>query len=112
MDRPRLVQGDVEAAGRTFHVAALCFGNGSFVSVSEGGARLGALVASLGSGPAPVTASVIPAMSDQLFMRLTAERISSAGRGIAVVSCSSRGEIGPEAGRALMAEIAEMVRGA
>lgn len=106
-----LAQRTVRAGGRTFEVAVLRFGNGSFVSVSEGGMELGPTVVSLGTGPAPVTAQVVPARHDALFLRLVAEKAAAASRGIAIVSSGVRGEIGTEAGKELMAEIVGMVRG-
>ncbi len=108
---PELATRTVSASGRSFAVAVLRFANGDFISVSEGEGRLGQMVASLaGAGPAPVTATVIPSKTDALFLRLVAERASSASGGIAVVSSSVRAGLGAEAAKALMSEIAEMVR--
>ncbi len=88
----------------------LRFENGSFVSVSEGAARIGSMAVSLGSGPAPVTTTVIPSRTDSLFLRLAAERVSSISRGVAIVSSNVQGELDPDSIKALMGGIIEMVK--
>lgn len=95
--------------GRNFFLKILRFSNGCFVSVSEAGDRLGSMVVSMASGPVPVTTTVIPSKSETLFLRLTAERISSRQRGIAVVSSHIQGELGPDTAKSLMSEITGMI---
>ena len=88
----------------------LKFDNGNFISVSEGPTRLGATAVSLGTGPSPVTTTVIPAKNDQLFLKLVAEKTSTTTKGISIVSCNLQNEITPEIAKTLIAEITEMVR--
>ena len=100
----------VDSQGRSFRVRVVRFENGSFVSVTEGGDRIGAMAVSLSAGPRPVTTTVIPAKTGGLFIKLAAERACSASQGVAVVSVNVRGEMDAGSARAVMTEIAEMVR--
>lgn len=110
MADPLFYQKTLHADGRSFLIMIIRFDNGNFVSVSEGATRLGSMTVSLRSGPGQATTEVIPARTDPLFLRLVAERTSSLSGGIAVVSSSLQGGITPDTAKALMAEIAEMVR--
>ena len=108
-------QRTVKVGARTYHVVAVRFANGDFVSVSEGSAPpaagIGSMAVSMSMpGLPPATTMVIPSKHDGMFLRLAAERASSLSAGISVVSCSTRGALGPDDARALMAEMAEMVR--
>lgn len=105
----------VRAGGRTYHVAAVRFANGDFVSVSEGdpppAAGIGSMAVSITTpGLPPATTTVIPSKHDGLFLRLAAERISHLNAGISVVSCSARGPLGADGARAVMEAASEMVR--
>ncbi len=88
----------------------LKFENGNFVSVSEGSERLGSMVVSLSTGPTPVTTTVIPARTESLFLKLTAERISTSTRGIAIVSIYVQRELEPETAKTLMTAIIELIQ--
>ena len=88
----------------------LKFENGNFISISEGNTRLGSMVVSLSTGPSPITTTVIPSKTDSLFLKLTAERISSLNKGISVVSSNVQNSLKPETAKTLMSEIMEMVR--
>ena len=103
------------AGGRTYHVAAVRFANGDFVSVSEGdpppAAGIGSMAVSITTpGLPPATTTVIPSKHDGLFLRLAAERISHLNAGISVVTCSARGPLGADGARAVMEAASEMVR--
>ena len=105
----------VSAEGRTYHVAAVRFANGDFVSVTEGApppaAGIGSMAVSITTpGLPPATTMVIPSKHDGLFLRLAAEQVSHLNAGISVVSCSSRGPLGAGGARAVMAAVSEMVR--
>jgi len=91
-------------------VKVLKFENGNFVSVSEGSERLGSMVVSLSTGPTPVTTTVIPARTESLFLKLTAERISTSTRGIAIVSIYVQRELEPETAKTLMTAIIELIQ--
>lgn len=105
----------VKVGARTYHVVAIRFANGDFVSVSEGSpppaAGIGSMAVSISTpGLPPATTTVIPSKHDGMFLRLAAERVSSLSAGISIVSCSARAALGPGDAKALMAEMAEMVR--
>ena len=95
---------------RHFLVEVLKFENGNFVSVSEGSERLGSMVVSLSTGPTPVTTTVIPARTESIFLKLTAERISTSTRGIAIVSTYVQRELEPETAKTLMTAIMELIQ--
>ncbi|MDD9825265.1 MAG: hypothetical protein OXU86_00560 [Thaumarchaeota archaeon] len=98
----------VEAAGRRFLVRVTAYENGAFVSVHAGTARIGPITVSMHAAQAPVTTPVIPAREGSLFMRMVAEAVASRTRGIAAVTVSAAG-LPPEASRAIMARVMEMV---
>lgn len=100
----------VEVDDRKFQVEILKFDNGYFVSVSEGSKKLGSMVVSLSTGPTPVTTTIIPAKNESLFLKLTAERISSSMKGIVIVSAFLNKELDSNAAKTLMAEIMEVIR--
>lgn len=98
----------VRAEGRTFSLSCVPFENGCFACVTEGACKLGSLTVSLGGGTGPVTAEVIPAKSESLFARLSAERIAARTRGIAILSVNVQKDITPEAAKEIMREMGEM----
>lgn len=95
--------------GRSFSLQILKFDNGYFVSVTEGNEKLGSMVVSMANGPKPITTTIIPARNESLFLQLTAERISTKMRGIALVSCFIQKEMSPDTAKSIMSEIMEMV---
>ena len=103
-------QKTVDVGDRRFGIQLISFDNGNFVSISEGAQKIGSMVVSIGSGPAPTTATVIPTKTDSLFLKLTAEKISTALKGISIVSLYVNRELGNETSKVLMSEIMEMVR--
>lgn len=110
MGAPGHSESTVEAAGRKFVVRVMAFENGAFVSVHEGdGARIGPMTVSMHSAQAPVTTPVIPDRTGSLFLRLAAETVASRTRGIAAVTASTGDGLPPEASRAIMGRIMEMV---
>ena len=110
MDTSGYTKKTVDVENRSFVVQIIRFENGNFVSVSEGSKKIGSMVVSIGSGPAPTTATVIPAKTDSLFLKLTAEKISTQTKGIGIVSMFANRELGNEIAKTLMAEIMEMIR--
>ena len=101
----------IEAGGRRFQLWALRFDNGNFVSVTEGGARLGSMEVSMAASvPKPITTTIIPSKNNSVFIRLVAEKISTTTRGISIVSVNVSGEIGTDPARKIIAAIAEMIR--
>ncbi|MCH8833530.1 MAG: hypothetical protein IIA81_04485 [Thaumarchaeota archaeon] len=107
---PGFLKKNLDVNNRHFLLIVLKFENGNFVSVSEGVEKLGSLVVSLSTGPTPVTTTVIPARTDSLFLKLTAERISTSTKGIAIVSAFIEKELNPETAKVIMSNITEMIQ--
>jgi len=107
---PGFLKKNLDVNNRHFILLVLKFENGNFVSVSEGVEKLGSMVVSLSTGPTPVTTTVIPARTDSLFLKLTAERISTSTKGIAIVSAFIEKELNPETAKAIMSNITEMIQ--
>ena len=103
-------QKTVDVGARKFLIHLLSFDNGHFVSICEEKQKIGSMVVSIGSGPTATTVTVIPAKTDSLFLKLTAEKISVSIRGIAVVSLYAERELGNEAAKILIGEIMEMIQ--
>jgi len=103
-------QKTIDVGDRKFFIYLLSFDNGNFVSISEDGQKIGSMVVSIGSGPTATTATVIPAKTDSLFLKLTAERISTSIKGIGVVSLFAQRELGNDAAKILMREIMDLIQ--
>lgn len=103
-------QKTISLEGRSFSLQIQKFDNGFFVSVSEGTNKLGSMVVSLATGPTPITTTIIPSKTESLFLKLTAERISTRMRGIAIVSAFIQKELDSVTAKALMTEIMEMIQ--
>ena len=99
----------VNLEGRSFFLKIQKFENGYFISVTEDIDKIGSMVVSLATGPAPITTTVIPSRTESLFLKLIAERISSRMRGIALVSTFIQKELEANTTKALMSEIMEMI---
>lgn len=99
----------VNLESRSFSLQIQKFENGFFVSVTEGANKIGSMVVSLATGSTPITTTVIPSRTESLFLKLTAERISTRMRGIALVSTFIQKELEPNTAKALMSEIMEMI---
>ena len=99
----------VNLESRNFSLSIQKFDNGYFVSVTEGSNKIGSLVASLSSGPTPITTTIIPSRTESLFLKLIAERISTRMRGVALVSTFIQKELSPNTAKGLMTEIMEMI---
>ena len=99
----------VNLEGRNFSLSIQKFDNGYFISVSEGSNKIGSMVASMATGPTPITTTIIPSRTESLFLKLVAERISTRMRGIALVSAFIQKELEPNTAKDLMSEIMEMI---
>jgi len=99
----------VNLEGRKFSLSIQKFDNGYFVSVAEGSNKIGSMVASMATGPTPITTTIIPSKTQSLFLKLVAERISTRMRGIALVSAFIQKELEPNTAKDLMSEIMEMI---
>ena len=107
---PGFCEKTVDVDSRLFLVRILNYDNGNFISISEGSKKLGSMMVSLSTGPSPVTTTVIPAKTDSLFLKLTAEKISTVTKGITIVSSFIQKELDPNTAKTLINEITEMVR--
>jgi hypothetical protein len=103
-------QKTVNLESRSFSLQIIQFENGHFVSVTEGSNKLGSMVVSLATGPNAITTTIIPSRTESLFLKLTAERISTRMKGIAVVSAFIKKELEPDTAKAIMTEIMEMIQ--
>ena len=99
----------VNLEGRNFSLKIQKFDNGCFISITEGSNKIGSMVASLSSGPTPITTTIIPSRTESLFLKLIAERISTRMRGVALVSAFIQKELPTSTAKGLMTEIMEMI---
>ena len=104
MSASGFVSKTVDVDKRTFLVQMLKFDNGNFVSVTEGSKKIGAMVASIGTGPAPTTGT------ESLFLKLTAERLSTITKGISIVTISVSKELDSNSAKTLVGEIMELAK--
>jgi len=104
------LQKTINLESRSFSLRIQKFENGYFVSISEGSNKIGSMVVSLATGPTPITTTVIPSKSNSLFLKLTAERISTKMKGIAIISSFIQKELETNTVKALMTEIMNMIR--
>ena len=103
-------QKTISLESRNFSLQIIKFDNGYFVSITEDSNKLGSMVVSLSTGPTPVTTTIIPSRSESLFLKLTAERISTKMKGIAVVSSFIQKELEPNIAKTIMTEIMELIQ--
>ena len=99
----------VNLESRSFSIKIQKFENGFFISVSEGSNKLGSIVASLGTGPNPITTTIIPEKTNSLFLKLVAERLSTKYRGIVMISTFFKNELDQATAKNLMSEIIDLI---
>ena len=90
---------------RTFLVNMLNFENGLIISISENSLKIGPMLISISSGPMPSTSVIIPTKSEELFLKLLAEKISSFLKGICIVTGNFEKLLDNETTKQLMHEI-------
>ena len=90
---------------RTFLVNMLNFENGLILSISENSLKIGLMLISISSGPVPSTSVIIPTKSEELFLKLLAEKISSFLKGICIVTGNFEKPLDNETTKQLMHEI-------
>ena len=90
---------------RTFIVNMLNFENGMIISISENSPKIGPMLISISSGPVPSTSTIIPTKSEELFLKLLAEKISSFLKGICLVTANFEKPLDNETTKQLMHEI-------
>ena len=90
---------------RTFLVNFLNFENGMIISISETSLKIGSMLISISSGPVPSTSVIIPTKSEELFLKLLAEKISSFLKGICIVTGNFEKPLDNETTKQLMHEI-------
>ena len=90
---------------RTFLVNFLNFENGMIISISENSVKIGPMLISISSGPVPSTSIIIPTKSEELFLKLLAEKISSFLKGICLVTANFEKSLDNNTTKQLMHEI-------
>ena len=90
---------------RTFLVNMLNFENGMIISISENSPKIGSMLISISSGPVPSTSVIIPTKSEELFLKLLSEKISSSVRGICLVTGNFEKPLDNQTIKQLMQEI-------
>ena len=90
---------------RTFLVNFLNFENGIIISISETSLKIGPMLISISSGPVPSTSVIIPTKSEELFLKLLSEKISSFLKGICIVTGNFEKPLDNETTKQLMHEI-------
>tara|TARA_Y100001938_G_C7942012_1_gene354800 strand:- start:338 stop:610 length:273 start_codon:yes stop_codon:yes gene_type:complete len=83
----------------------LNFENGMIIAISENSLKIGPMLMSIGSGPVPSTSVLIPAKSEDLFLKLLSEKISSFLKGICIVTGNFEKPLDNETTKQLMHEI-------
>jgi hypothetical protein len=99
----------VRVDDREFLVQIVPFDNGTFISITEGKEKIGAMVVSIGSGPRTSTVTVIPSKSESLFLKMVSERIASIIKGISIVSINTQKDLSLEDMKIIMNEIMVIV---
>ena len=90
---------------RTFLVNMLNFENGTIVSITENSQKIGPMLISINSGPVPSTSTIIPTKSEELFLKLLSQKISSFMKGICLVTANFEKPLDSETTKQLMHEI-------
>ena len=90
---------------RTFLVNMLNFENGMIISISENSPKIGPMLISISSGPVPSTSIIIPTKSEELFLKLLSEKISSFLKGICLVTANFERSLDNNTTKQLMHEI-------
>lgn len=99
----------LEIDSRTFVIQVLKFDNGNFVSIAEGDCKIGATIASVGTGQVPSSTMVIPAKSESLFLKLLSQQLSAQNKGINFVSAFIPNELSPQETKTLISKVLETV---
>jgi len=90
---------------RTFTTNMLNFQNGLIISIFEKDSKIGPMLISVASGPVPSTSTIIPAKSEELFLKLLAENISSFMKGICLITANFEKSLDSKTTKQLMHEI-------
>ena len=90
---------------RTFLVNMLNFENGTIISITENSQKIGPMLISINSGPVPSTSIIIPTKSEELFLKLLSQKISSFMKGICLVTANFEKPLDSETTKQLMHEI-------
>ena len=90
---------------RTFLLNMLNFENGTIVSITENSPKIGPMLISINSGPIPSTSIIIPTKSEELFLKLLSQKISSFMKGICLVTANFEKPLDSETTKQLMHEI-------
>ena len=94
---------------RIFLVNMLNFENGMIISISENSPKIGPMLISISSGPVPSTSIIIPTKSEELFLKLLSEKISSSLRGICLITGNFEKPLDNKVTKQLMHQIMEEI---
>lgn len=83
----------------------LNFENGTIVSITENSQKIGPMLISINSGPVPSTSIIIPTKSEELFLKLLSQKISTFLKGICLVTANFEKPLDSETTKQLMHEI-------
>ena len=90
---------------RAFIVSMIYFENGMIISISENSIKIGPMLVSINSGLIPSTSIIIPTKSEELFLKLLSQKISSFMKGICLVTANFEKPLDGETTKQLMHEI-------
>ncbi|MEW5840890.1 hypothetical protein [Nitrososphaera sp.] len=97
-------------SGRNFLLEATFFGNGTFLSVSEGGERrIGAVSVAISSQNNVNAARVIPSKHDPVFVSTLSEKVAAMTNGICIVSFYAKAQLALDDMKAIMGEVMNLV---
>lgn len=99
-------------SGRNFLLEATFYGNGCFLSISEGERRLGAVAVALSTQNQVNAAKVIPSKHDPIFVSTMAEKVASMINGVCIMSFHAKGQLGLDDMKAIMGEVMQVVESA
>jgi hypothetical protein len=97
------------SSGRSFLLEATFFGNGCFLSISEGERRLGSVAVALSSQNQVNAAKVIPSKHDPIFVNTIAEKVAAMTNGICILSFFAKGQLDLDDMKAIMGEVMQLV---
>lgn len=96
-------------SGRSFLLETNFYGNGCFISISEGDRRIGAISVAISSAGKASAARVIPSKHDPVFVNTVAEKVASMINGVCIVSFYAKAALKLEDMRAIMGELMNIV---
>jgi hypothetical protein len=88
-----IIEQNITGEKRTFILKSIEYGNGYFISISEGEPRIGSITVSLSITNKSSSAKVIQDKHDQLFVDTLSKRISMMTNGICIISLYTKNKL-------------------